>query len=455
MNQSYQFRLAQYTRWIDLLLLNGLFGLAYWAYFPYKSINDTYLILQLTLNLTWWGLTYLLQTYSLSRHETSVETLVRRYLQAVLLEILTITAFLYFSKYGENVSRLVLGGTMVSFAVSGSLLRVLSIQWLRNHRRSGHNESGYLTVGNCELGDILRQRFAERHDLGVQHRGSFEFGGRKLEDELLRLEMLIEQTRPESLYCCLSSLSPEQVQGIIQLGERQRAHIRLVPDFRGFLPYQASIQYHDVVPVINVSTRPYSNVTDETYKRAFDLLFSVTVMLLGAPVFALVAGAVKVLSPGPVFFRQERTGRWGEPFYIYKFRTMRPDAHKMNLQHSQGDYDPRVTPIGRFLRKSRLDELPQFINVLKGDMSVVGPRPLYRYDVEMLMEASPAHFKKLLTVKPGITSIGQLKVGYADSLSLNLKRMSHDLHYLRKYSLWYDLYLIGLTLQTMLAGRGK
>lgn len=455
MNQQYQTRLAQYTRWIDLLLLNLVFGLAYQFYFPFDPISDAYLILQLTLNLTWLGMTYLLQTYTVSRHEMSVEVLLRRFLRAVLLGVLTITGFLYFSKYGENVSRLLLGSTMAGFALSGALGRVLIVHWLRNFRRAGRNESGYLTVGSCELGEILRQRFAQRHDLGVQHRGTFEFGGRSMEDELRRLESLIETTRPDSLYCCLTTLTPEQVQGIIQIGERQRAHIRLVPDFRGFLPYQATLHYHDAVPVIDVSTRPYSNVADESYKRAFDLLFSVTVMLLGAPVFALVAGAVKVFSPGPVFFRQERTGRWGQPFYIYKFRTMRTDAHKMGLQHSQGDHDPRVTPIGRFLRKSRLDELPQFINVLKGEMSVVGPRPLYRYDVEMLMEASPIHFKKLLTVKPGITSIGQLKVGYADSLSLNLKRMSHDLHYLRKYSLWYDLYLIGLTVQVMVLRRGK
>lgn len=455
MNSLYQTRLAQYTRWIDLLLLNGVFGLSYWSYFPFDPIDDTYLILQLTLNLTWLGLTYLLQTYTVSRHEMSTELLLRRFLRAVLLEVLTITAFLYFSKYGESVSRLVLGGTMLGFGLTGGLVRTFILQWLRSYRRAGNNKSGYLTVGTSELGGILRDRFAQRHDLGVQHQGTFEFGGRPLEDELSRLEHLIETTQPDCLYCCLSTLTPEQVQGIIQLGERQRAHIRLVPDFRGFLPYQATIQYHDVVPVIDVSTRPYSNVADETYKRAFDLLFSVTVILMGAPVFALVAGAVKVFSPGPVFFRQERTGRWGQPFYIYKFRTMRTDAHKMNLQHSQGDFDPRVTPIGRFLRKSRLDELPQFINVLKGDMSVVGPRPLYRYDVEMLMEASPIHFKKLLTVKPGITSIGQLKVGYADSLSLNLKRMGHDLDYLRKYSLWYDLYLIGLTVQVMVLRRGK
>ncbi len=455
MNQTYQIRLAQNTRWIDLLLLNAVFGLAYWAYFPFDPINDTYLILQLTLNLTWLALTFFLQTYALSRHEMSNEELLRRFLRAVLLHVLFITGFLYFSKYGESVSRLVLASTMAFFALSGALVRLFIIKWLRNYRRAGHNDSGYLTVGNCELGEILQERFAQRHDLGVQHRGTFEFGGRTLADELQRLELLIETTQPDCLYCCLTTLTPGQVQGIIQLGERQRALIRLVPDFRGFLPYQATLHYHDVVPVIDVSTRPYSNVTDETYKRTFDLLFSVTVMLLGAPVFALVAGAVKVFSPGPVFFRQERTGRWGQLFYIYKFRTMRTDAHKMGLQHSQGDHDPRITPIGRFLRKSRLDELPQFMNVLKGDMSVVGPRPLPYYDVEMLMNADPVHFKKLLTVKPGITSIGQLKVGYADSLSLNLKRMGHDLYYLRKYSLWYDLYLIGLTVQTMVLRRGK
>lgn len=451
----YQNRLAVYSLWIDILLLNLAFLFSHLTFSHGQEINDPYLILQLTLILSWLGLTYFLRLYQLSRLELTVDELLSRFMKAMLLFVLVITGMLYFTKYGSLVSRMLLGSTMVSFALLGCLARLLIVQWIRNYRSKGHNATGFMTIGSCELGDFLRQRYSERSDLGFKFQGTFEFNGHPIEEELHRLEHVIEETKPDFVYCCMNSLNPDQVQGIIQLGERQRAQIRLVPDFRGFLAHQATMQYHDVVPVIEVSTKPYSNKRDEASKRVFDLAFSLLVMVAGSPVFLSVCLVQKIFAPGPIFFRQERTGRWGQRFNIYKFRTMRTDAHTLGLQHSQGNGDPRLTPIGHFLRRTRLDELPQFINVLIGDMSVVGPRPLFHYDVDMLMAADPVHFKKLLTVKPGITSVGQLKVGYADSLSLNLLRMRHDLQYLKKYSVWYDLQLIAITMQIMLAGRGK
>ncbi len=455
MKQYYQSRLATYSLWIDLILLNLTFGISYWAYFRQTDIGDTYLILQLLLNLSWVCLTYFLQTYMLSRMQLAANELFRRFTKVLLLQVLVIAGVLYFSKYGESVSRLVLGSTMAGLAVSGYAVRVAVVQWLRGYRKAGHNGSGFLTIGDSELIEIIQHRYQQRRDLGLDYRGGFEFGGRALGEELQRLEGLLEETKPEYIYCCMTSLTPIQIKGIIRLAERQQAQVRLVPDFRGFMSHQATMQYHDMVPVIEVSTKPFSNVQDETYKRIFDIVFSLVIMGFGAPVFGLLMVLVKVFSPGPVFFRQQRTGRWGQPFMIYKFRSMYTDADRLGMQHSQGEHDPRVTPIGRVLRKTRLDELPQFINVLRGEMSVVGPRPLYRYDVDMLMEAAPEHFKRLLTVKPGITSIGQLKVGYADNLNLNLTRMRHDLLYLRKYSVWYDLYLILMTMHIMISGRGK
>ncbi len=456
----YQSRFAAYSLWIDLLLLNVTFGFTFYSYSYFRSggafeFSDSYLILLLVRNLLWVALTYFLQTYQVSRLELSVDVLFGRFLRAIMLQMMIILALLFVTKHGSSVSRLLYGCSVLSFVVTGAVARLVVLQWLRSYRMAGNNVSGFLTIGKSELCDIIRQRYEERLDLGLRYDGTFEFGAQPLDQEMHRLDSLVETTRPELIYCDMTSLTPEQIRSIVSLGERYRAQIRLVPDFRGFLPNEATMQYHDVVPVIEVNTRPYSNVRDETYKRMFDLVFSSVVMVVGLPVFGLVALLVKVLSPGPVFFRQPRTGRWGETFYIFKFRTMYTDADRLGLQHSQGALDPRVTPIGRFLRRSRLDELPQFINVLRGEMSVVGPRPLFRYDVDMLMEAAPEHFKKLLTVKPGITSIGQLRVGYADTLSLNLTRLRIDLQYLRKYSVWYDMYLIMLTMYVMVSGRGK
>jgi putative colanic acid biosynthesis UDP-glucose lipid carrier transferase len=203
------------------------------------------------------------------------------------------------------------------------------------------------------------------------------------------------------------------------------------------------------------SETPFLNSDDELTKRVFDVVFSCIVMILGAPLFLLVIILVKLSSDGPIFFTQERTGRWGGKFKILKFRTMYADAHKYGLKHSLGVTDPRITAVGHFLRRTRLDELPQFLNVLKGDMSVVGPRPLHKFDVEMLMNDAKEDFQKTLRIRPGITSIGQIKVGYATTSKENLKRLRYDLLYLRSYSMVSDMYLILLTVQVILLGKGR
>ncbi|WP_082489169.1 sugar transferase [Dyadobacter sp. Leaf189] len=215
------------------------------------------------------------------------------------------------------------------------------------------------------------------------------------------------------------------------------------------------VDQHGSHATIDYAERRKSEDWEDFVKRVFDIAFSLTVMLCGVPLFLLVMIMVKCSSRGPVFFLQTRTGRWGKPFRIIKFRTMYTDSAKYNLTHSLGKMDPRITPIGKFLRKTRLDELPQFLNVLIGEMSVVGPRPLHQVDVDMLMAQASHDFQRLLTLRPGITSIGQIKVGYATNAAENLKRLKYDIIYLDIYSLTTDLYLIWLTIQVVLTGKGR
>jgi putative colanic acid biosynthesis UDP-glucose lipid carrier transferase len=196
-------------------------------------------------------------------------------------------------------------------------------------------------------------------------------------------------------------------------------------------------------------------------KRIFDLTFSTTLMIIGSPVFLLTMLITKLSSSGPIFYKSERIGMWGEKFKMYKFRSMYTNADDIAMRllggdmHSIGNDDPRITTWGKIMRKTRLDELPQFINVLKGEMSVVGPRPLPQYDVDMLIDASPLNTKKLLSVKPGVTSLGQVQFGYASTQQENVQRMTYDLLYLKKYSLRTDVWLIYLTARVMLQGKGK
>ncbi len=188
-------------------------------------------------------------------------------------------------------------------------------------------------------------------------------------------------------------------------------------------------------------------------KRGFDVVFSLMVMTLGLPIFLLLMLITKVTSKGPVFYKQERMGKNGVPFFIFKFRSMRVDAEKFGPQLAS-ENDPRVTKWGRIMRKTRLDELPQFWNVLKGDMSVVGPRPERNHFIEKITQKAP-EYKRLLNIKPGITSIGQVAYGYAESVDEMCDRMLFDLSYLSRVNLATDLSIILQTVKVMVEGRGK
>lgn len=188
-------------------------------------------------------------------------------------------------------------------------------------------------------------------------------------------------------------------------------------------------------------------------KRIFDVFFAVAVMILGFPVFALIYLITKFSSAGPAFYSQERLGQYERSFHIYKFRSMYIDAEKFGPQLSRED-DPRITGWGRVIRRTRLDELPQFWNVLKGDMSIVGPRPERRHFVNQIIERDP-NYKKLHTLKPGVTSMGQVHYGYAENVDEMCARMVYDLKYMRQVNLRTDIFVIAKTVKIMVQCKGK
>ena len=229
--------------------------------------------------------------------------------------------------------------------------------------------------------------------------------------------------------------------------------ISMIPRVYDMLTGAARIGYIDRPSLVRI-TETHMTDAELCIKRAFDIVASSIGLILLSPLFALIALQVKLSSKGPVLYSQERVGLYGISFQILKFRTMIDHAEADGVPHLTTDDDPRITKVGHWLRKYRLDELPQLWNILRGDMSVVGPRPERPFFIEQIMKGAP-YYCLLYKVRPGLTSWGPIRVGYTDTIEKMIERLNADIVYVENMSLLLDLKIMFYTIGVILRGKGK
>ena len=323
--------------------------------------------------------------------------------------------------------------------------------FLRSMRSNGFNLKHILLIGYSRAAEGFVDRVCVNPEWGYQIRGilddhqpaGYAYKGVEVLGPIANLEVFLASNTLDEIAITLSIKEYMNLEEIVAACEKSGVHTKFIPDYNNMIPTIPFMEDLQGLPIIHIRHVPLTNMFNATMKRLVDIAGAVFGLVIFSPIMLLTALLVKVTSPGPVLYSQERVGLHNHTFKMYKFRSMEVQDPKKERSQWTTPHDPRVTPIGKFIRKTSIDEMPQFFNILVGDMSLVGPRPERPLFVEKFKEEIPRYMIKH-QVRPGLTGWAQVN-GYRGDTSIT-KRIEHDLYYIENWSLGFDFKIMFLTI---------
>lgn len=453
MTASQTGRYSKYIRPIsisfDILVITVL------CLFFFKELNLNCLYYLIYQTIAWGVIALLIKFYAVYRFTTPVEITSKILKQGVLF-LLVIIAFFPFSKEVLFSGKAIAYFMVTSFTLI-TIFKYLLFYYLKKYRVvTGSNYRSAVIIGYTPESIRLKSLFETRIDYGYRFLGFFsdKKSNANIKGRLDDLTKFVLDNNVDEIYCSLNEITNEQLKDLVDFADEYRKTIKFIPDTKEIFSKSLKMEYYEVFPVLSLQKTLLHDPLTKAFKRGFDIVFSIIVIVgLLSWLVPLLAILIKAESRGPIFFKQGRPGMDEKEFFCYKFRSMQINK---TTEKEASKNDPRVTRIGRILRKTSIDEMPQFLNVLLGDMSVVGPRP-HLWSQNKIYGSKIKKYMVRHYVKPGITGLAQVR-GFRGEIETDedmINRIKYDVFYIENWSLLLDIKIIVQTVINIFEGEEK
>ena len=430
----------------DIILINFAFLCSYFYKFGSLISDDRYTFLLLIFNFIWMFTAFILDLYAIKRI-SRIDRILLNLLKAGFINVFVLAAILFSLNDDSPFSREHLYYTYAGVFSLVLIWRYTSVKLIYLYRRYGYNYDRVIIIGGGEVAKGLNDYFFSDNILGFKLLGVFSdislsFNTNVNIGNLSEIKQFALDNEIDEIYYTRALTNTEEIKDLVDFSDQNLIRFKVVPDFSGFPLRRVNIDFFDNVPVLSFRKEPLKDNMNRLLKRLFDIVFSsLVILLILSWLYPLLAFLIKISSNGPILFKQKRSGLDNNEFMCLKFRSMKKNSDSDSKQATKDDN--RVTKVGSFLRKSSLDEFPQFFNVLNGDMSIVGPRPHMLAHTDQYSALIKKYMVRQL-VKPGITGAAQVRGfrGETKELIEMEGRVKWDVWYIENWSLLLDINII-------------